>query len=111
MNDNDGTSNIGETCKAENPKLDHPHVEDPDSSQPAPNENLSSMKELKYSRQEVQAKPEKYYFSKCLNTYISESGLGQHLKSKHSPTLHCDQSTQSFAYHSQLKVNKEKHTK
>ena len=72
-------------------------------------ENLPSMKELIGSRQVVQAKPEECQCSQCPTTYKSASCLCKHIKSNHSPTLHCGQCTQDFAY-SQLEAHKKKPT-
>ena len=97
-------SDVGEICEAENSKLGSPHVKNPGSSQPTPIKNHKSMKELTYNRSEVQAKPEGYKYSKCLKSYKSASGLGKPVKTKHSPTLHCDDSTIAFSYYSQVKA-------
>ena len=67
------------------------------------------MKELTYSRQEIQSRPKENKCSQCLKTYLLASSLGKHVKNKHSATLHYDQCTQAFAYHGQLKAPKKKH--
>ena len=71
VNDDNGTSDIGEICEAENPKLVNLLFENPGSSQPTPTECM----------QKVQANPEEYKCSKCPKTYKSAFGLGKHLKS------------------------------
>ena len=70
VNDDDGTLDIDQICEAENPKLTHHLVMNPESSPLTPTEN----------RQEVQAKAEKYECCKCLKIHKSKSGLCKHVK-------------------------------
>ena len=53
---------------------------------------------------------ESYGFAQCLQTYKSASGIGMHVRAKHSPTLKSGECTQPFAHNSQLKVHKKKPT-
>ena len=66
LNGNARTSDVGEIHKAQNLKLGHPHSKNHVSLQPTPTENLSSIKMLRYEREEVQAKYDNYGSTQCL---------------------------------------------
>ena len=72
-------------------------------------ENFGIMKDVTDHRQEAHPRM-RGKTTQCLKMYMSSSDLAKHITTKHSPASGHDECTQAFAYDSQLKAHKKKHT-